>query len=143
METASVVDNFLYSFKSSLSKGQDLRHDPGNSRKDLGPFCVTVSIGIVGRAVSQVRMIGRMDVHGVLHPLCSKGGPTILDNIPERYLQILPMRQLLSYVHDFPLCSGLSDWSNLGCTLPQSNGLSSVVERKHTWWTLAMSEYNA
>ena len=61
-------------------------------------------------------------------------------DVPERSLQILAMRQLLSHVHNFPVRGGFTNWSNLGGSLPQSNCLSGIVKREHPQWTLAVGE---
>ena len=63
-----------------------------------------------------VKQVEEISAEWRLASLCSNGGPTILD-VPERCLQILPMRQLLSYVHDFLICSGLSQRTLVGTFL--------------------------
>jgi hypothetical protein len=72
-----------------------------------------------------------MNIDRCLHSFSPEGSPAELD-VPEFLLQFFPVRELLSYVDNFPEGSRLADWPDLRSPLPKSNQLTRVVEVQYT-----------
>ena len=138
-EFVAKVDDVLHGGKALLNWVKGRGHYLLHSIENLGTVHMTVSISIVGGAVSLGGMDLKVDIHGALHPLRSKGSTAVLD-VGEFALLSCTMWFVLGYVHDLTIGSCFTNGANFCRTLQESDKLSGVVERQNFTWTLTECE---